>query len=106
MRPGAAVYSSAVLVPIEDTHGAQRVPAAGPALPFVHLEVRPAAMDVLRPPPAVRVAILLDDFDGLRNALVGRAAGRAEVIEPAQDVVVIPVRERELEPARVDHLAG
>jgi hypothetical protein len=63
-------------------------------------------MDGLERPPAVGRAVAPDDLDRLGHAVVGRDASLAKVLEAAEHVVEVPVRERELEPARVDHLAG
>ena len=65
-----------------------------------------ARVDVLERPAAVGIAIVLDDSDRLGHALVGPDLGVAQVVEPAQDVVVPPGREREPQPVGVDHLAG
>src|SRR5205814_5285023 len=61
---------------------------------------------VLARPAALHVPVAPDDGDRLGDALVGSIARVAQVVEPAQDVVEVPVRERELEPARIDQLAG
>src|SRR5258708_624429 len=92
--------------PVEHAHRTERVPSAGQALAIVHLDVGLARVDVLKRPAAVGIATALDDPDRLGDALVGLDAGIAQVLKPAQDVVEIPGRERELEPAGVDHLAG
>src|SRR5213594_3194061 len=90
---------AALREPVEDPQRAKRVPAARLALAVLHLEVALAPEDVLERPAAVGIPIA-------RDGLVGLVAGVAQVVEPAQDVVEVPVRERELEPAGVDHFAG
>src|SRR5439155_19232953 len=97
---------AALREPVEDPQRAKRVPAARLALAVLHLEVALAPEDVLERPAAVGIPIALDGLDRLGDALVGLVAGVAQVVEPAQDVVEVPVRERELEPAGVDHFAG
>jgi len=57
-------------------------------------------------PAAVLVAALHHDFDGVTDAAVGFDSSFAQIIEPAQDVVVPKRRERETEPAFVDDFAG
>ena len=57
-------------------------------------------------PSAVSVPIAFDDSDRLSDALVACDLGAAQVLERAQHVIEVPGRERELEPALVDHLAG
>src|SRR5207244_8745722 len=91
--------------PVEHAQRPERVPAARLAFAVLHLEVDLALVDVLERPPPVGIPIALDDRDRLRDSLV-RPASVAQVVEPAQDVVEIPVWEREPEPARIDHLAG
>ena len=63
-------------------------------------------MDDPERPSAVREPVALDDPDRLGDALVGLEPGIAQVVQPAQDVVVPPGREREPEPVGIDHLAG
>src|SRR6185369_6978861 len=57
-------------------------------------------------PAAVGIAVALDDGDRLLDTLVAREPRVTQVVEPAQDVEVPPVRERGSKPVRVDHLAG
>ena len=61
--------------------------------------------EVQRPAP-VLVAALNYDFDGVADAAVGFDARTPQMIESPQDVVVPKRREREAEPAFVDHFAG
>src|SRR5438105_6328544 len=64
-------------------------------------------MAVLEGPASVRIATPLDQCDRLGDTRVGRiGTGGSEMLEAPEDVVEIPGREGELEPARVDHLAG
>ena len=91
--------------PVEHAHRAESVPATRRALAILHLEVRRALADVLEGPPAIRTPVALNDPDCLGDALVWPLAGIAQVVERPEDVVVVPVRERELEVAGVDYLA-
>src|SRR5712691_1540107 len=104
--PARTCHLRALREPVQHAKRAERVPPARLALAVIHLEVGFALVDVLERPPAVGIPVALDDADRLLDALVGRDAGVAQVLQPAQDVVEVPGRERELEPARVDHLAG
>src|SRR5512135_847958 len=61
-------------------------------------------MYVLQRPAAIRAAPGLDQLDRLSRAFVRRDAGAAQVLEPAQNIVMIAGWERELSPGRVDHL--
>ena len=83
----------------------ERVPPARCALAVLHLEVRLALVDALERPAAVGLPVPFDDVDRLDDALVRGNAGIAQVVEAAQDVVVVPVREREMEPVGIDDLA-
>ena len=58
-------------------------------------------MLVLERPPAVAVALRLDQLDRLGHALVRRDAGSAQVLESPQHVVVPPGREGEARPGGV-----
>src|SRR5437762_1103516 len=93
--------------PAQDPQGAERVPAARPTIAVLEREIDLPRMAVLELPAPVRVSALLDDFDGLGQPRIGRVPiGRSKVLEAAQEVVEVPGRERELEPGRVDDLAG
>src|SRR5215213_8524472 len=92
--------------PVEHAKRTEGVPAARLPFAVLHLEMRLTLVDILERPSAVWIAIPLDDANCLGDALVRRVAGVPEVVEGAQNVVEVPVRERELEPALVDHLAG
>ena len=61
--------------------------------------------DVQRPTP-VLVAALNDDFDSFTDAAVGLDSRIAQIIEPAQDVVVPKRGERKSQPALVEDFAG
>src|SRR5213079_1889145 len=82
---------------------AQGVPAAGPAFAFVHveLEIADPGVDhfalvwVLERQPPFGVTLGTDKLDGLGHARIGRHARLAQVVEPAQRVVVPAGRKRE-----------
>src|SRR5258706_11184457 len=99
-------------VPAEDAQGAEGVPPARPALALVRLDRHPAGVLDFEWPPAVAVALRRDHLDRLGQALVGRDAGAAQVVQPPQHVVVPPGREGEAGPRGaalaipLDHLAG
>ena len=57
-------------------------------------------------PAAVLVAALDHGFDGLMGTVVGLNSCVPQIVESAQDVVMPKRREREVEPAFVDDLAG
>src|SRR2546423_11916733 len=59
-------------------------------------------MKEVQRPPAVLVAALDHDFDGIPNVAVGFDSCVPQIIESAQDVVVPKRREREAQPALVD----
>src|SRR5262245_20481511 len=96
-RGGALPRRQGAVPPAQHPQRPQRVPAAGLAVAFVHLEVDRAWMGVLEQPPAVGLALALDELDRLAHPLVRRSAGRSEVLEPAEHVVEPAGRERELQ---------
>lgn len=55
-------------------------------------------MRVFEQPAAVRTLLASDEIDGLGEVRIGRGAGAAEVIQPAQNIVVPGVGELELRP--------
>lgn len=62
-------------------------------------------------PAPVVLAALAHDRDGLLDSRIGRHAGRAQVIERAENVVVPERGKRELRPGLIrlavfDHIAG
>ena len=62
-------------------------------------------MRILKAPSAVGVALRLDEGDRLRDSIVRNDVGGAQVVETAQNVVVVTGREREAGEGRVDDLA-
>jgi hypothetical protein len=82
------------------------------ALAIVYLHRHHAGIPGLERPPAVVVALRLNQLDCLRHTLVGSDAGAAQIVERAQHVVVPPRRESEARPRgaalaiSLDHLAG
>ena len=91
---------------LEHAEGAQGVPAAGVADGGLEDHRHRLAVAQVQGPAAVLVAALLDDLDRLGEARVGGDAGAAQVVQAAQDVIVIAGREGEARPAAVDHFAG
>src|SRR4051812_20194136 len=63
-------------------------------------------MGTLKNPPAVGTALARNQPDRFCGAVVGLQPGGAEVVEAAQHVVVIAVRERELAERWIDDLTG
>ena len=71
-------------------------------------------MGILEGPATVRIALGLDQVDRLGHPLVRNSAGRAQVVETSEHVVVPIGRVGELRPGRgaiglavlVDHLTG
>src|SRR5438094_3970620 len=106
--------SWSVLVPLEHALGPQAVPPARSPLALVNREVQLAGMGILEGPAAVRIALGLDQVDRLGHPLVRNSAGRAQVVETSEHVVVPIGRVGELRPGRgaiglavlVDHLTG
>ena len=75
----------------------------------LHVESQPSGVVGVEPierPAAVLVAPLLHQVRRLGDPRVGIDAGAAQVVEPAQHVVVPDDRKREARPAGIDHLAG
>jgi hypothetical protein len=106
--------SRSLVVPAEDAHGAKGVPPARFPLALVDREVHLAGMGILDGPAALRVALGLDQIDRLGQPLIRDSAGRAQVVETSEHVVVPLSREGELRPGRgamclaviLDHLTG
>src|SRR5436190_11698823 len=95
LRPRCNTWLGRCGSPGEHSQRAKGDPAAGLTL-TLHLEGRLARPGVLEGPSAGGLAMGLDDPDRLRDAFVPWVVLRvAEVVEPAQDVVVPPGRERE-----------
>ena len=82
-----------VVVPAQDTEGAQRVPPACPADARLHLQWNMFGMQEVERPAPVLVAARPHDFDGVADAAVGLDSCMAQIIESAQDVVVPKRRE-------------
>ena len=92
--------------PAEDSQCAERVPAAGLADDFGEREREGLVVGVFEEPAAVGLALAFDEFDGFAHAWIGFGAGGAEVIESAENVVVVARRESEFEEFPVGDLAG
>src|SRR5256885_11070229 len=113
-RPGRGRQSLSLVVPAEHARGAEGVPPARSPLALVHREVQLAGMGILQGPAAVRIALGLNQVDRLGHPLVRNGAGRAQVVETAEHVIVPKGRVGELCPGRgalglavlVDHLTG
>src|SRR6184192_509472 len=113
-RSGRGRQSLSLVVPAEHARGAEGVPPARSPLALVHREVHLAGMRILEGPAAVRTALGLDQVDRLGHPLVRNGAGRAQVVETSEHVVVPIGRVGELRPGRgamglavlIDHLTG
>src|SRR6185437_669920 len=103
-----------LFVPPEDAHGPERVPPARLAFAVIDREIQLAGMRVLQRPAPVRVTLGPDQPDRLGRPVVGGGAGRAQVVEAAEHVVVPERRVGELRPRSraaglavlLDRLAG
>jgi hypothetical protein len=62
--------ASTIACPLQDTHGSQRVPAAGEAVRSFHLEVARTLVRVLQGPSAGGIALAFDQVDGLIAPMV------------------------------------
>src|SRR5438067_1287563 len=98
--------SWSLLVPPEHTHGPEGVPPAWYAFALVHRKVRPAGMGILEGPAAIRIALGLDQVDRLGHPLIRNGAGRAQVVEAPEHIVVPVRRVGKLREGWVDELAG
>src|SRR2546427_4076024 len=74
--------------PAQHAERPKGVPAARLAGAAFHLEVHRTRMRVLERPSPVLVTLPRYQIDRLGDALVGREARPAQVVEPPQDVVV------------------
>src|SRR5438477_6567863 len=100
--------------PAKHAQRAQGVPAAGLAFALVHaeLEIADAGVDhfalvwVLERQSPLGVTLGPDQVDGFGHARIGRDTRCAQVVEPAQRVVVPAGREREPREGRIDELAA
>src|SRR6516162_5127606 len=95
-----------VVVPTQDSEGAQCVPAACLADCCLHFHWNTFDMKEVEGPAPVLVASGDDGFDGLTDAAVGLDSCIAQIIQSAQNVIVPKRREREAEPAFLDDFAG
>ena len=73
---------------MQDSEGAQCVPAARPADAGLHLQWNMFGMQEVERPASVLVAALHHGFDGFPEAAVGFDACIAQIIESTQNVVV------------------
>ncbi len=63
-------------------------------------------MQKIEGPSAILVAARKDDLDSFVHSVVGFDAGVAQIVEPAQDVIVPVCGIGEPQPAFVDDVAG
>ena len=63
---------------------------------------RLAGVRVLQAPAAIRAALAEDEIDRFGHPCFGHCADASEIVQPAQDVVVMAGGEREAGPGRVD----
>src|SRR5215470_6144150 len=92
---------TSALIPAKHAQRAQGIPPARSALALVRLNRHHAGMHSLEQPSSVGAALGRDELDGLGHTLVRRDAGAAQVVKPAQYVVVPPCREGEALPRTV-----
>src|SRR6185369_10000966 len=98
--------------PVQDSQGAKSIPPARPALALVDLDRHPAGVPGLERPPSVAVAFRRHQVDRLGHTIVRLGTGPAQVLEPAEHVVMPPRREGEACPCGaalsipLDRLAG
>src|SRR5207302_5496630 len=84
---------------------AQCIPAACLSNIRLDLQWNEFGVKQVERPAPVLVAALHHNFDGVASAAVGFDARIAQIIEPAQDIVMPKWRVRKAQPAFVDHLA-
>ena len=92
--------------PTQDSQCAERVPAAGFTDRFGERERESFVVGFFEQPAAVGLAFAFNELDGLGHAWIGPGARGAEVVESAENVVVVAGRESEFEEFRVGDLAG
>ena len=92
--------------PTEDSECAQRVPPAWLADRFGKRECERFRVGVFEEPAAVGLALAFNELDRFGHARVGLPTGCAEIIERAEDVVVVAGRESELEEFGIRDFAG
>src|SRR5690606_6922937 len=90
------------LIPAQHAQRPERVPPARPAVPVLQLEMDLRPVRVLERPAPVVPASLSHELDGLGAPRVGGRAGRSEVLERSEHVVVPLRRKREQLPGRID----
>ena len=98
-------------IPIQHPERAQRDPTIRRADRAGQFLVDGILVSHVEQPAPVELEALAHDLDGLLYSRIGRHAGRAQVIERAEHVVVPERRKRELRPGLIrlavfDHLAG
>ena len=82
--------------PSEHPQRPERVPAARLAYRLAELEGERLVVRSIEEPAAIGLPPALDELQGVVHAWVGLDAGGPEVVERAEDVVVVARREREL----------
>ncbi len=102
---GAQLLATSPFLPSEDSNRPKRDPAAGLVSHLAEIEADVGGVPPIEEPPAVGLAPLPHHLDGIGRALVGDARA-PEVVERAEDVVVVVSREREKRELWVDDLAG
>ena len=73
---------------MQNSEGAQCIPAASPGDIGLHLQRNLFRMKKVEGPASVLVAARYDNFDGFPDAVVGFDSGTPHIIESAQNVVV------------------
>jgi len=92
--------------PLEDAQRPKRIPAAGSAGRFVEGKGEALAVGTIKKPAAVGLALGLDHLNSLPHARAGARVGAPEIIERAEDVVVVARGESEFEELGVYDLAS
>src|SRR5829696_5712558 len=104
----AADYDRSVptCVPAQHPARAQRVPAIRLTDGAGELLMKRVAVSHVESPAAIWLAAVAHERDGLIDVAVRLHAGRAQIVERAQHVIVPECRKRELRPRRLDDLPG
>src|SRR3954470_19023241 len=97
-RSSFSFTGSPGFVPAENAQRPQGVPAARSAVAVLEREMDLARMGVLEQPPPVRLLLGPQHVDRLVHARIRGIAGRAEVLQAPQHVVVPAGREGEVQP--------
>ena len=92
--------------PTKNSQRAKRVPAAGLADGFGEWEGEGLGVGIVEEPAAVGLALAFNELDRFGHARVGLPTGCPEIIERAENVVVVARRESEFEEFGIGDFAG